>query len=114
MSDFGRTMSNNGDGTDHAWGAHHLVIGGDGAGSAGNLNGGQMLGTLPDMTLGGDNDHGSKGRIIPTTAQDQLNATLCRWFGVDDALMPTIFPNLGNFGTIDSGIGSAYLRELFI
>ena len=114
MSDFGRTMSNNGDGTDHAWGAHHLVIGGDGSGSTGNLRGGQMIGTLPDVTLDGADDHSAKGRIIPTTAQDQLNATLCQWFGVDDALMPTIFPNLSNFGTVASGTGSAYLDDLFV
>lgn len=114
MSDFGRTMSNNGDGTDHAWGAHHIVIGGDGLNSAGNLKGGQMIGTLPDITLDGADDYGSKGRIIPTTAQDQLNATLCKWFGVEDALMPTIFPNLENFGTVSDDADSAYLKDLFV
>ena len=117
MSDFGRTMSNNGDGTDHAWGAHHLVIGGDGSGGFGNLRGGQMLGTLPDVSLDGADDYSAKGRIIPTLAQDQLNATLCRWFGVDDALMPTIFPNLANFGTVnsaDTSANSAYLNDLFV
>lgn len=113
MSDFGRTMSNNGDGTDHAWGAHHLVVGGDGSLTAG-LKGGQMIGSLPDISLDGPDDYSAKGRIIPTLAQDQLNATLCRWFGVDDALMPTIFPNLANFGTVDSGLGSAYLTDLFV
>ncbi|MGB0846965.1 MAG: DUF1501 domain-containing protein [Thiolinea sp.] len=114
MSDFGRTMSNNGDGTDHAWGAHHLVIGGDGDKLAGNLRGGQMIGTLPDISLDGADDYSAKGRIIPTIAQDQLNATLCRWFGVDNDLMPVIFPNLSNFGTIDSAAGSAYLNDLFV
>ena len=114
MSDFGRTMSNNGDGTDHAWGAHHIVIGGDGLNSAGNLKGGQMIGTLPDVTLDGADDYSSKGRIIPTTAQDQLNATLCRWFGVDDALMPSVFPNLENFGTVSDDADSAYLKDLFV
>ena len=114
MSDFGRTMSNNGDGTDHAWGAHHIVIGGDGLNSAGNLKGGQMIGTLPDVTLDGVDDYSSKGRIIPTTAQDQLNATLCRWFGVDDALMPSVFPNLENFGTVSDDADSAYLKDLFV
>jgi len=113
MSDFGRTVSNNGDGTDHAWGAHHIVMGGDGAGDSGNFKGGQMLGTLPDMTLGGADDYSSKGRIIPTTSQDQLNATLCNWFGVDADLMPAVFPNLQNFKA-GSDLESAYLNALFV
>ena len=108
MSDFGRTVSNNGSGTDHAWGAHHIVVGGDGLGSVGNLNGGRMLGSLPDLSLGGNDDYSGKGRIIPALAQDQLNATLCSWFGVDTALMSSIFPNLVNFQT-GAGIETAYL-----
>jgi len=100
MSDFGRTMSNNGDGTDHAWGGHHIVIGGDGNNTAGNLKGGQLLGTVPNVTLGGDDDYSDKGRIIPTTSQDQLNATICQWFGVPTAdIEATLFPNLTNFPT---------------
>jgi uncharacterized protein (DUF1501 family) len=114
MSDFGRTLGNNGDGTDHAWGAHHLVMGGDGLSQSGNLSGGRMLGSLPDFNLGGLNDYNDQGRIIPTTAQDQLNGSLCRWFGVDDALMPSIFPNLANFGQAPGSISSAYLDELFV
>ena len=117
MSDFSRTVSNNGDGTDHGWGAHHLVIGGAGSDNGGHLRGGQMIGSLPDMTLDGADDYSAKGRIIPTLAQDQLNATLCRWFGVDDVLMPKVFPNLANFGTVnsaDSSSNSAYLNNLFV
>ncbi|MGV6810519.1 MAG: DUF1501 domain-containing protein [bacterium] len=110
MSDFGRTMKNNGDGTDHAWGAHHIVMGGDGTNAAGNIQGGQMLGTLPDISLGGNEDHGSKGRIIPAIGQDQLNASLCRWFGMDEGSLATIFPNLANFGANNT---NAYLDSLF-
>jgi uncharacterized protein (DUF1501 family) len=112
MSDFGRTVSNNGDGTDHAWGAHHIVMGGDGTATTGNFAGGQMLGSLPDITLGGADDYSSKGRIIPTTSQDQLNATLCNWFGVDQTLMSTVFPNLQNFQS-GNDLQSAYLNTLF-
>ena len=113
MSDFGRTLGNNGDGTDHAWGAHHLVMGGDGLGNSGNLLGGKMLGQLPDFRLNGSDDYNDKGRIIPSLAQDQLNGSLCRWFGVDDGLMPTIFPNLANFGQTMGDLESAYLSGLF-
>lgn len=113
MSDFGRTVSNNGDGTDHAWGAHHLVMGGDGSATSGNLNGGKMFGSLPDITLGGSADYGSKGRLIPSTAQDQFNASLCNWFGVDESIIPLIFPNLENFKS-GSGLSSAYINDLFV
>jgi len=113
MSEFGRTISNNGDGTDHGWGGHHIVMGGDGHRTAGNLNGGQMLGQMPDIRLGGLDDHGYNGRLIPSTSQDQLNASLCRWMGVDDTLMPLIFPNVGNFKTTQN-IDSAYLQGLFV
>lgn len=113
MSDFGRTMSNNGDGTDHAWGAHHLVMGGDGLGTPGNLQGGQLIGQLPDITLAGIDDHDKNGRIIPRIAQDQLNATLCRWFGVDSDLLSNIFPNLSHFETQSGIVDSAYLNSLF-
>lgn len=87
-SDFGRTLSSNGDGSDHAWGNHHLIMGGA-------VSGG-FYGSMPDLGLGGTSDVGS-GRILPTTSTDQYAATLARWFGVADADLTTLFPNLGNF-----------------
>ena len=114
MSDFGRTMSNNGGGTDHAWGAYHFVMGGAGDGSIGSLNGGNMIGTPPDLTLDGPDDYSNKGRIIPTLAQDQLNATICDWFGVDESLISTIFPNVSNFETTSGDLRSAFLNDLFV
>ncbi len=114
MSDFGRSMSNNGDGTDHAWGAHHIVMGGDGLNAPGNLRGGEMIGNLPEITLQGADDHNQKGRIIPSLAQEQLNASLCRWFGVDENTLASIFSNLSNFETANGGVTSAYLNELFV
>ncbi|MES9990944.1 MAG: DUF1501 domain-containing protein [Candidatus Thiodiazotropha sp.] len=112
MSDFGRTLTRNEDGTDHAWASSQLVMGGIGNGTAGNFDGGKLFGSLPDLQLGGDSDHGDKGRYIPTTAQDQVNAAIARWFGVDDTLMRSLFPNLVNFQT-GSDYDSAYV-DLFI
>jgi uncharacterized protein (DUF1501 family) len=108
MSDFGRSLRNNGDGTDHAWASHHLVMGGDGTLSSGNLDGGKMLGRLPEFVIEGVDDASSKGRMIPDIGQDQINASLCQWFGVDQASMPLIFPNIENFKT-GSNLDSAYL-----
>jgi uncharacterized protein (DUF1501 family) len=115
MSDFGRTLSiNAGLGTDHAWGSNHFVMGGAGHKSSGTLNGGKMFGTFPDLTPNGSDDYSDKGRMIPTTSQDQINASICEWFGVEESLISTIFPNLSNFETNPGVASSAYLNNLFV
>jgi uncharacterized protein (DUF1501 family) len=88
-SDFGRSLGSNGDGSDHAWGNHHLVLGGA-------VKGG-YYGTMPNLTVEGPDDIGA-GRIVPTTSTDQYAATLANWFGVADTNLNAIFPNLANFG----------------
>lgn len=98
-SDFGRTVRSNGDGTDHAWGAQQLVLGGA-------LNSNRMVGTLPDLALGSDSDVSGKGRMLPTTAYDQLCASVCNWWGVSDEEMTEIFPNLLNFSADGTAAGS--------
>ncbi|MCG7981488.1 MAG: DUF1501 domain-containing protein [Candidatus Thiodiazotropha lotti] len=107
MSDFGRTLSFNGDGTDHAWGSHQLIMGGYGSGDSGTLRGGQMIGELPEMILSGNDDYSNKGRMIPTLSQDQVNAPLTQWFGVDQSQIPDLFPNIRNFQT-GAGIETAF------
>ncbi|NKI95700.1 DUF1501 domain-containing protein [Rhizobacter sp. SG703] len=98
QSDFGRTFTpNNSNGTDHAWGSNHLVLGGA-------VKGGASYGTFPTLTLGGPDDVGKdswelQGRWIPTTSVDQYAATMLGWFGASDAQLATVLPNLKNFGT---------------
>lgn len=94
-SDFGRTLTSNGDGSDHGWGGHALVMGGA-------VRGRQIFGTMPDLALEGPDDAG-EGRIIPTLSTDQYAATLARWFGVAESDLPLVFPNLGNFSSADLG-----------
>ncbi|MEM1184448.1 MAG: DUF1501 domain-containing protein [Planctomycetota bacterium] len=90
-SDFGRTYVSNGDGSDHAWGAEHLIMGGS------QLNGGRLFGTYPTILPNGPDDAGSNGRFIPTTAVDQYAFEIARWLGVPISEMTTIFPNLTRF-----------------
>ncbi|HCE1483117.1 TPA: DUF1501 domain-containing protein [Vibrio parahaemolyticus] len=96
MSDFGRRMTNNGNGTDHGWGGHQLLIGGA-------VNGSTPIGTWPELTLGGQDDY-SKGRLIPAIAADQVGSTLAQWMGVsDNAALEYVFPNIRNFTTSNLG-----------
>jgi uncharacterized protein (DUF1501 family) len=96
-SDFNRTFQpTTTDGSDHAWGGHHLVLGGA-------VQGGQIVGAFPTFELGGPNDTDVRGRWIPTTSIDQYGATLCSWFGIPGSALATVFPNLGNFPTSNLG-----------
>jgi uncharacterized protein (DUF1501 family) len=92
MSDFGRTLDSNGDGSDHGWGGHHFVVGGQ------SIHGGAMYGTFPIVALGSNDDIG-RGSLLPTTATDQYHATLAKWFGLSDSDIATVLPNLGAFST---------------
>ena len=94
-SDFGRTLSINGDGTDHGWGGHQIVVGGA-------VRGQRYYGQFPNLTVEGPDDAGW-GQIIPTTSVDQYAATLARWYGLPDSDRSMVFPNLGNFATPDLG-----------
>ncbi len=97
MSDFARTFQpNSNTGTDHAWGSHHIVMGGA-------VKGGQMYGTFPTLALGGPDDSGSNGRWVPSTGSVQYAATLASWFGVPANQMATVFPNIGSFATANLG-----------
>ena len=97
MSDFSRTFQpNSNTGSDHAWGSHHIVLGGA-------VKGGQMYGTFPTLTLGGPDDSGANGRWVPSTASVQYASTLAQWFGVSAAQLPSIFPNIGSFPTANLG-----------
>lgn len=109
-SDFGRTLTSNGDGSDHGWGSHHLVVGGAVKGKA-------FYGYAPPVSVSNtssanDQWHVGQGRLLPTTSVDQYAATLATWFGVNPmgvngavSELDAIFPNLRNFGvTGPSGI----------
>jgi uncharacterized protein (DUF1501 family) len=95
-SDFGRTLDSNGQGSDHGWGAHHVVVGGA-------IKGGEMYGAWPDTVLRGPNDVG-RGNLLPTTSVDQLVGTFATWFGVPAGNMKDVIPNAANWSSLDLGM----------
>jgi uncharacterized protein (DUF1501 family) len=95
QSDFGRTLTSNGDGTDHAWGGVQVVVGG-------SVRGRQIFGRYPSLTLNGPEDVGA-GRLIPAVSADQYAATLARWFGIAEADLARVAPHIGNFAERDLG-----------
>ena len=92
-SDFGRTFNSNGDGSDHGWGGHQIIVGDA-------VAGGDIYGQVPELRLGSALDTG-RGRFIPTTSVDQYAATLARWFGAAD--IATVMPNIASFASADVG-----------
>jgi uncharacterized protein (DUF1501 family) len=95
QSDFGRTLTSNGDGSDHAWGGLQLVLGAGVRGQA-------IYGEYPELRIGAPNDIGG-GRFIPAVSSDQYVATLVRWFGLDESGISAIAPSIGNFAQKDLG-----------
>ncbi|TDR40008.1 secreted protein [Tahibacter aquaticus] len=96
MSEFARTLSSNGNGSDHAWGGVQMVMGGA-------VNGGRLYGTFPDQALNNAISF-TRGQTIPSTSVDQVAATLARWMGVTSTNdLNAIFPNLPNFPTNNLG-----------
>jgi len=102
ISDFGRTFQASGSGaasvgTDHAWGSHAFIMGG-------GVLGGTFYGAYPTLDVNGpDDDGGKRGRWIPTTSIDQYGATLASWFGVANAGLAAVFPNIGRFNQSNLG-----------
>lgn len=104
LSEFGRTIRINGDGSDHGWGNHALVVGDA-------VLGGKFYGTYPPVQVGlPELDFplfsvagNFRGAFVPTISMDQYGATLARWFGLPDASAGDVFPNLGHFQTSSLG-----------
>lgn len=94
-SDFGRSVSGNGDGTDHGWGNHHLIM-------CGSVHGGDIYGLMPRIAIDGPDDY-RNGRIVPTTAVSQYAATHLRWLGIRESEINKLLPSLANFDQQDLG-----------
>ncbi|MEM7329920.1 MAG: DUF1501 domain-containing protein [Pseudomonadota bacterium] len=95
-SDFGRTVIDNGNGTDHGWGGHHFVAGG-------SVQGRRLYGEIPFADVDSDSYTRSRGRLLPTTSVEQYAATMGSWFGLNTSELRASLPNLNNFNSSDLG-----------
>ena len=95
LSEFARTLTSNGQGSDHAWGSNAFIMGGA-------VNGGEIFGTYPDLDLDNNLELGG-GVLLPTIATDQYFGDIASWFGVENDDLLTLFPNIDNFDSIYNG-----------
>jgi len=95
-SDFGRTNTGIND-SDHCWGSMHCMLGGA-------VGGGRFYGSAPVVANKGPDDVG-QGCLIPSTSVDQYAATLGKWFGISDADLLTVLPNLANWNVSQRNLG---------
>ena len=107
-SDFGRTLNSNGDGSDHGWGSHHLMVGGAVKGKA-------FYGTPPPVSntntaASDDQWHVGQGRLLPSTSVDQYAATLAKWFGVSSTELAGVLPNLSHFGGAEYPVDLGFMN----
>eukprot|EP00804_Cyclotella_cryptica_P004534 CCRYP_006892-RA/>CCRYP_006892-RA protein AED:0.17 eAED:0.17 QI:494/0.84/0.6/1/0.94/0.9/20/0/2106 len=92
-SEMGRTITpNTSAGTDHGWGGHHIVMGG-------NLKGGKILGHHPDTYNSNWMYNTGRGVWIPTTPNEAMWYGIAQWFGLkSDIALSYALPNMNNFG----------------
>ncbi|MBC8125969.1 MAG: DUF1501 domain-containing protein, partial [Gloeobacteraceae cyanobacterium ES-bin-144] len=91
-SDFARTLTSNGAGSDHAWGGNAFVLGG-------GVNGGRVYGSYPDVALNGPNVVTSRGITLPAVSVDEYFAELALWLGVSAGELPSVLPRINTFYT---------------
>jgi uncharacterized protein (DUF1501 family) len=103
LSEFSRTLTSNGNGTDHAWGGNVMVLGGD-------VKGKNIYGTYPTLALDSNLELGS-GVMLPQTSADEYFAELALWFGINPTDLPSIFPTLTNFYQPGSGMPIGFLNS---
>ena len=109
ISEFGRTLTSNGNGSDHAWGGNTMVFGGPNL-----LNGNQIYGTYPRLDPNHSDDYDialDLGRYVPTLSTDLYFAEAAKWFGVPNSDLTQIFPNLTEFWTPDGGLPIGYIKQ---
>jgi uncharacterized protein (DUF1501 family) len=91
-SDFGRSLTSNGAGTDHGWAGNHFIIGG-------SIQGKKVFNDFPDSLLAGNEYDAGRGRMIPKYPWESMMVPIAEWMGLDTSQHASVFPNLANFNS---------------
>ena len=86
VSEFGRTMTSNGRGTDHAWGGNYFVAGG-------SVSGAKIHGQYPELRVDGPQSISSTGPMLPSSPWEAIWSPLALWLGVEESQLNTVMPN---------------------
>merc|ERR1712186_52380 len=101
-SDFGRSLTSNGAGTDHGWAGNYFVIGG-------SVNGGHVFNDFPSSLLEGNEQDAGRGRLIPKYPWETMMVPIAEWMGVEESQLAEGFPNLANFNRSSHILGRSVL-----
>jgi len=89
-SDFGRTLTSNGGGSDHGWAGQHIILGG-------GIRGGKIFNQYPTSLVEGNDQDAGRGRLIPRFPWESMMVPIADWMGLEANLQASVFPNLVNF-----------------
>ncbi len=89
-SDFARTLTSNGAGSDHAWGGNAFVLGGA-------VNGGRVYGSYPDLALTAPSVVTNRGVTLPAVSVDEYFAEFALWLGVAPGRLADVLPRINQF-----------------
>merc|ERR1712113_720534 len=104
QSEFGRTLSSNGKGTDHGWAGNHFVLGG-------SVKGGRVFNDFPVSLLEGNDQDIGKGRMVPKYPWENVIVPVAEWMGLDSSQESAVFPNIANFNRSEHIISTHVLFD---
>jgi len=88
-SEFGRSLTSNGSGSDHGWGGHQLIMGG-------GVKGARVYGHYPELSSLNPLNIGH-GVYAPSTSNEEYFSELAMWLGVPLSKIGYVLPNLQAF-----------------
>merc|ERR1712196_182548 len=91
-SDFGRTLTSNGGGSDHGWAGQHIILGG-------GIRGGKIFNQYPTSLVEGNDQDAGRGRLIPKYPWESMMVPIAEWMGLETSQHSSVFPNLANFNS---------------
>jgi len=90
VSEFGRTLGSNGDGSDHGWGGHSVLL-------SGALKGADVINQYHSSLIPGSDHDMGRGRMLPDHPWESMFMPIAEWLGIEEGKKEHAFPNLNAF-----------------